>query len=271
MESVLLGIILSAGIGLAGWWLGALSASGVAGAVVVGGTTFGCGGWYWGALVVFFFVTSSSLSMFGRRRKADLDPEFAKGGRRDLFQVLANGGWCIPLAVAFYVEPRPWHFTAFVGVLAAATADTWATELGVLSPLPPRLITTGRRVPAGTSGAISLAGTGAAAAGGALIGMAGGAFWQLAGTTPIFSLALFALMGILAGLAGALVDSLLGATVQGIFYCPTCGVETECARHQCGATTEHRRGFPWVGNDLVNLAGTLAGGLIAATLPLLWT
>ena len=56
--------------------------------------------------------------------------------------------------------------------MAAVNADTWATELGVLSRTPPRLITSGKVVERGTSGGVSLAGTLAALGGAAVIGLA---------------------------------------------------------------------------------------------------
>src|SRR5438093_5230732 len=45
------------------------------------------------------------------------------------------------------------------GALAAAAADTWATEIGAFSPFAPRLITSGRQVPRGTSGGITVLGS----------------------------------------------------------------------------------------------------------------
>ncbi len=57
--------------------------------------------------------------------------------------------------------------------MAAVTADTWATELGVLAAQPPRLITTGRRVAPGASGGVTPAGTLAALAGAGFIGVVG--------------------------------------------------------------------------------------------------
>ena len=72
----------------------------------------------------------------------------------------------------------------------------------------------------------------------------------------------------LAGLAGSLVDSVLGATVQGIYWCAACQKETERRIHTCGAATEPLRGWGWLNNDLVNLVSSVAGGLLAAGLGL---
>jgi len=56
-------------------------------------------------------------------------------------------------------------------------------------------------------------------------------------------------------LLGALFDSLLGATVQAIYYCPACQKETERnPMHSCGTQTTQIRGWKWLDNDLVNFA-----------------
>ena len=68
---------------------------------------------------------------------------------------------------------------------------------------------------------------------------------------------------ILGGLAGSLFDSLLGATVQAIYYCPTCEKETEKTLHTCGTNTQQTRGWRWLSNDMVNFISSLVGALVA--------
>jgi uncharacterized membrane protein len=133
-------------------------------------------------------------------------------------------------------------------------ADTWATELGVLSKNLPRLITNGKAVERGTSGAVSLPGSLAALGGAALIGLTAGLFSLKAEPLRLAGAA------ILGGLAGSFFDSLLGATVQAIYYCPACQKETERhPRHLCGTETSLRRGWRWLNNDVVNFACSLVG------------
>jgi len=112
--------------------------------------TFGFGGWAWGITLITFFVTSSALSHFRRAQKQRLAGEkFEKTGRRDLAQTLANGGIGAVLALAYGLSGQPLVLlVVFGGVMATVTADTWATEIGVLSPQPPRLLTTWRCVAA---------------------------------------------------------------------------------------------------------------------------
>jgi uncharacterized membrane protein len=117
------------------------------------------------------------------------------------------------------------------------------------------LISTGKRVEPGTSGAVTPEGT-LAALGGA--GVIGSAAWLLYGTGTLVVLAL------VGGLVGALFDSLLGATVQAIYHCPTCGKETERhPTHICGSETLILRGWPWLNNDGVNFVSSIIGGVVA--------
>jgi len=263
------GLALSLVIGVAGYRRGALSGSGVVGALIVGTLMFGLGGWEWGTLLVAFFVSSSALSFYRAHDKHKLAEKFAKGHQRDMGQALANGGVAALLALLSQLLPTPplvgegkggvlW-FVACAGAMAAVNADTWATELGVLSPHLPRLITTGRQVEVGASGGVTWLGTGASLGGALVIGLLGGLVlhqgWALAG-----ALLLATTVG---GLIGSLFDSLLGASVQAIYWCDACQKETERRIHRCGTQTRLLRGWRWLGNDAVNFFASIAGALVA--------
>jgi len=164
------GLVLSAAIGLLAYRRGSLSRSGVLGAVLTGTLHFGFGGLTWGLTLIAFFISSTLLGKFRAHEKESIARQYAKGGQRDFGQTLANGGAGAALAVAFALHPTTWLFAAFVGATATVNADTWATELGPLSRCSPRLLTTGRVVPPGTSGGVTMLGTAAALAGAMLIG-----------------------------------------------------------------------------------------------------
>ncbi len=258
-----LGFVLSIVIGGIAFARRSLSESGWLGAILVGTLTFGFGGWPWGLTLIVFFVSSSILSHYKEsikeRRAAE---KFAKGGRRDFFQTIANGGLGALCAVAYALGNQPPALlAAFVGLMATVTADTWATELGVLSPHQPRLITTRQPVPPGTSGGVTLMGTTAAAAGGLLIGITMFLFsWLALPGAPLPWWMIVA--GILGGLGGALFDSLLGATVQAIYVYPD-GRETERRIARDGTPNRFLRGWRWMDNDLVNLISSVGGAVIA--------
>jgi len=273
LTSLLLGLALSVAIAALAYWRGSLSPSGAVGALIVGTLIFGLGGWVWGVVLAVFFISSSALSHFKEREKATVAEKFEKGHRRDIGQVLANGGLGALIAtlsalVPESAVPRDLWFWLFIGVMATVTADTWATELGTLSKSAPRLVTSGRVVEVGTSGGVSGLGTGVSLVGGLLIGLTAGLLGAVAGLLPWGAAPVVALLGALSGGGGSLLDSLMGATVQQIFYCDTCGKETERKRHRCGTITRPLRGWGFMNNDLVNLLSSLGGGLVAVVLGL---
>jgi uncharacterized protein (TIGR00297 family) len=175
-------------------------------ALAVGLATIYGFGWRGLVLLLAFFVSGSLLT--------------EGGGQRNERQVLANGGVAALAALAG-------SWAAFAGALAAATADTWASEIGRRSPTLPRLITSGTPVPAGTDGGITLLGT--------VGGVAGAAF--IAGLAFVLEPRSLVAVAV-AGVFGMFLDSLLGATLQGAFR--------------------------WLDNDAVNLAATLGGAAVAA-------
>ncbi len=261
------GFLLSLAISAVAYQGRSLSRSGVLGAILVGTITFGLGGWRWGLLLIAFFVLASLLSHHRRGQKQALAEKFAKGHRRDLGQVLANGGLGALLATLHFLRPNDLIFSAFLGSMAAVSADTWATELGVLSPSPPRLITTGKVVPTGTSGGVTLWGIMASIAGALTMG---GVAWLLLALGSAATSVSILLLASSSGLLGSLFDSLLGATLQGIYLCPRCRVETERVVHRCGYQTTHIRGWRWFNNDLVNFANALLGAIVGSLLHLLF-
>jgi uncharacterized protein (TIGR00297 family) len=259
--------LLSSGIGILAYRRRSLSKSGVGGAIFTGTTITGLGGWNWGLTLVFFFVSSSLLSHFRARDKARTAADkFSKGGERDIAQVAANGGIATLAALLYGLSKAPAILRSaleagYVGALATATADTWATELGVLSSQPPRLLTSGKVTAPGTSGGITPLGTAAAAAGALALGLISWLPRPTQRTLPLIAL--------VSGLAGSFFDSLLGATVQATYYCPMCTSETERRIHNCGTPTQHIRGLSRLDNDGVNFLATLWGALVAASLHLL--
>ncbi len=260
IENIVIALLISLAIVALALWRGSLSRSGAMGALVVGTLTFGLGGWVWGVLLGVFFVSSSVLSHFKEAEKREAAEKFDKGHTRDMGQALANGGLGAALAVFSVVNPGGVWFPFFIGVMATVTADTWATELGTLSKRPPRLISTGKVVAVGTSGGISALGTIVSVVGGLVIGGAAGILDVQLPLLPAL------LLGGIGGLAGSLFDSLLGATVQQIYYCDVCQKDTERKIHKCGHATRPWRGWSWLNNDLVNLLASVAGGLVAVGL-----
>ncbi|MBI3538105.1 MAG: DUF92 domain-containing protein [Chloroflexi bacterium] len=269
-STLLLGLFFSAIIAALGYQRGSLSASGAVGAWIVGGIIFASGGIGWAILLVAFFISSSALSHYRARAKEPLAEKFQKGHRRDFAQVIANGGWGALIALAYSFNSHPLFFAAYLGALATVNADTWATELGVLSQSPPRMIMNGKIVATGTSGAITLLGTFVALCGAGFIAMIGFVFlfisfdFQLFFFTPRLALGAGQLSVVtLAGFLGALFDSFLGATVQAIYFCDYDQTETETRVHRCGRAARLVRGARWLDNDAVNFSASVFGSALA--------
>ena len=265
LQQILLGILAAAVISVLAWRAGALAANGAWAAGVIGSFIFGFGGVPWAALLLTFFISSSALSKLFASRKKLLAEKFAKGSRRDWGQVLANSGVGAFLAVVHPLQPDElWPWLAFGGAMAAVNADTWATELGVLSPNQPRLITTGQPVERGASGGVSLTGSAATLAGALLIALIGKLF------TPEQNWLVAVGLVTLAGFAGAFFDSLLGATVQAIYYDPVREKETERrVFKEDGQPARPVRGWEWMNNDVVNFLSSIFGALVAIGIYLL--
>ena len=215
-------------------------------------------GWRWGVLLMISFVASAMLSRFRAEVKRDRTAGILqKEGSRDAIQVVANGGIfaaCALLAQISGFGANLLLSAAALGALAAATADTWATEIGTLSGHEPRSILSRKRVPRGTSGGVTLAGFVATVAGAAFIGL----------VAALLGFRTSMLAVIAGGIAGALTDSVLGATAQGRRWCATCELHTEQLVHICGQKTAIASGREWLDNDLVNLLCTVVGAAVAA-------
>jgi uncharacterized protein (TIGR00297 family) len=255
-------VVFTIGMGLASllaflsYRLKFLDASGSVATLILGTLVFGVGGWAFTFPILTFFILSSLLSKAGKKRKKRLDSIFEKTGCRDLWQVLANGGIAGLVLLFWYFFPDPLLYLFYLGSLAAVTADTWGTELGVLAKKQPVSILNFQSVPLGTSGGISFIGTAGALLGSVvLVGV--GALSSPYRLTPLMTARVFVLLT-LAGFIAALFDSFLGATVQAQYQCTVCHKMTEKKNH-CQVPSRLLRGYAWMNNDVVNILCAIAG------------
>lgn len=228
--SDLVAVLLVPGVFAAlAYGLGMVSRGGALGGFVVAAVIYASLGPSGFAVLALFVVGGSALTCFGYRSKERSGTAEARGGRRGAKNALANCGVAIICALLAALTPYPLAFAAaFVASLGAAFADTAGSEVGQLSRRAPRLMTTMRKVPPGTDGAVSVPGT--------LAGLAA------VGLTAFLGLALglvdgpgAALLVALAAFVGTVADSLIGALA------------------------------PRIGNELTNVVCTLAAaGLVLA-------
>ena len=171
---------------------------------MVGTVIYACLGPQGFAVLALFVVGGSAFTRLGYRSKEQRGIAQSRRGRRGARNALANCGVALLCALLAALTGSETFAFAFVASLGAAFADTAESEVGPLARRTPRLITTLRKVPPGTDGAVSLPGT--------LAGLVA------SGITAFFGLWLGLLGGpgtvlIVAGAAflGTVVDSFVGA------------------------------------------------------------
>lgn len=250
------GILFSLMVSIVSYKIRFLDAGGAAGAFLLGLIIFGFGGWLFTIPILVFYITSSLLSATGKKRKKKYEASFEKTGLRDAMQVVANGGIPGLLVLIWYFFSLPVLYNLYLAALAVATADTWATEIGLLAGRRPRLITSLERVGHGRSGAVSQAGFTAAIAGSAVIALSG----RFCNPEITNGLVMTAVV-IVSGFLGNIIDSFLGASFQAQFRCSECGRLTEKRIH-CKRRSDHESGYLFMNNDFVNILSIFSGCVI---------
>jgi uncharacterized protein (TIGR00297 family) len=230
-----------------------LSASGSVAVFILASIIYGLGGLQWTVPILTFFILSSLLSNAGKKRKSKFEHIFEKTSTRDLGQVAANGGIAGMLMLAQYISPENNFYPAYLGTIAAVTADTWGTEIGIWVGGKTILLSLFKVVEPGTNGGISLAG---------FIGSTIGAFVISISAFPWVMTNKTVFIAAFAGIAGSLLDSILGGTMQSVYRCSICGKNTERRLH-CNSATTFVKGIRWITNDAVNWSCAFTGAIIA--------
>ena len=256
-----LSVVTVAVVGLTSVLTRTLDRYGFVAGVGVGLTIVLFGGWRWFVVLLAFFVSAGFFTRYKFELKRQMGVGEGREGARSWQNVAANGAVASVFAVAYGLT----YFTPFalgyLGAVGASAADTLATEVGLLNPYEPRLITNlSRQVSAGTSGAVSPYGEIASLVGAGLISSIA---WLL--DLPSLNSVTGFLVVLIAGFMGSTFDSLLGATVQALYRCPVCDALTEKRVH-CNTRTQHFSGNRFLDNNAVNLLATAFGGLSASIL-----
>lgn len=232
-----------------------LDSGGAVAATLLGPALVAAGGWWLGAILIAFFLSAALL------------PEHGDGApRRSWRQVLANGEPALLFATVYQLTGREALLIGAAATIAATTADTWATEIGRAIGGVPWSVRSRERVPAGTSGAVSGAGTLATIAGAIFIALTA---WLLRSISPVEghpTVSAAIAIGV-AGALGSVIDSILGATLQARFACALCGHRSESpAPHLPGHRMSPASGVSWLTNSAVNLAAAMTAGIVATML-----
>jgi uncharacterized protein (TIGR00297 family) len=254
----IIGILIIIILGVIGYKTKSLDLSGILFSAIIGTLVLIGGGLHWLAVIIVFFIISALFTKFRYDYKKSLGTAQEKGGARSWQNTVANGGIASFFAIMELTFGGSIFAIAFLGAVSSTAADTLATELGLLSKTQPRLITDPRkRVPAGTSGGVTLLGFFAAFLAALLIGSTALVF----GVTDALSSRII-IATIIGGVIGSTADSVIGSTVQRLFRCEVCGKNSEELFH-CDKPTRKVRGVSFIENNAVNLISTGIGALSA--------
>jgi len=169
--------------------------------IIMGLVIIVAAGFNWLILIFIFLILSLFATKYKKEYKKSMN---LYEGRRNARNVISNG--IIPFIMASFSYYNGF-FGGFIGSVATATADTLASEIGVLET--PRLITDlSRKVKPGTDGGVSLLGSAAGIMGAGIIGLS--AYFLQICSNPLISLKI----AIIAGTIGCFMDSLLGALFE---------------------------------------------------------
>lgn len=213
-------VILAVIIGLVTYIKGALDLWGSIFMIIMGIIIIFTAGINWLLLILIFLFLGLISTKYQHKYKKEIG---VYEGTRTVKNVISNG--IVPFVMAAFG-----NYAGFIGSIAVATADTMASEIGVVDKQP-RLITNFKKVAPGTDGGISPIGTAAGIIGAGIIGV----FAYILGISadPFNALKI----AVIAGTFGCFVDSILGAVFESKNY----------------ITNEH-----------VNLLATIAGAVLGS-------
>lgn len=252
----LIGLSLSLAVLLPAYYMGGLTGSALWIAALLGSLLYTWGGALAFEALVLFFVLGSLATKLGGRKKHSAYALHKHRGPRTVVQVAANGLPALIFALLYRFSDAGIWLVAVLVSFAAATADTFSSEIGMLSPKKPVSLLGLRPVERGISGGVTLLGLGGAAIGSCLVALlAIGSFgWK--GWLTVF----------LFGMVGSLLDSLLGTLLQAKYHLPSGGL-TERPLLE-GVPLRLASGIAWVTNDVVNFASAFFCGVLCISMVL---
>ena len=257
MTALITGLFTIIILGLISFRLKLVDLSGLISGLIISFLLLFFGGWRWLLILLFFHFLSSGFTKYGYEYKNNVSGAQVKGGARSWKNVIANSLIAVLMSLFEWSSTADIFIAGFIGTISTSTADTLATEIGLLSSKKPRLITNlNEEVDAGTSGGVTILGVIASITGSISIAIV--SYILGLGTLSLLKTLLISL---LSGTMGSFADSLLGARLQRIFKCEKCGKTTELLNH-CGSKTTHLRGYQWIDNNIVNILATLVGAII---------
>ena len=267
ISELLLGFGLSLVIAAVAYRKNSLSLSGLIAATMIGTAMFWTGAFQGNYIIwislISFFITSSVLTKYKAGEKQRFAKIHEKGGRRDYMQVLANG--LLPLIFAVLTAWTGSFFTLVAGVttIATSTADTWASEIGILSKGKTISILTWKPIAQGESGGVSVLGILASILGAGFIGLLFAVVAYVNQELLLWQSVVCLVIIAGGGLLGSIIDSFLGVTIQAKYQGLITGIITEKQKLESEAT-RLISGWRIVNNDMVNFLSSLSASILIA-------
>lgn len=219
LELTLGGILVTLALSLVSVLVHVLTPNAAIAAAVFGILIVLLGGAPYLAMLILFVVGGSLATRYGWEEKAERKLAEGRKGERGVANVVSHIlvplGLVVLLPLTDLGSLQGFVPFVYVSALACGTADTMASEFGVLSGKAVNILG-GGSVAAGTNGGISLAGELFAVVGSLLTVAAGAGIFFLFGGLAVLlpSVLLWFTGGTALGFVGCQVDSLLGATLE---------------------------------------------------------
>lgn len=259
----ILGALLSSIISLYAYNKKSLSKSGVFAAIILGGSLYFLGGLYFFIMMISFFISSSILSKYKKKFKQKIEYMNQKTDKRDYTQVIANSLPALIYAILYFYTNMNIFILGFATTFSATNSDTWASEIGVLSKKKPLSILKFKKLETGMSGGVTLLGTIASFAGSLFLSIIFiiGYFIRFNSKTNLQEVLVLFFLTLLGGFLGSIIDSILGDSIQGIYYNEKKKILTE-KKHDDNKKNKLIKGYNFIDNNLVNLLSVSFSSII---------
>ena len=250
-------------LGFIAFKIRAISISGYGALIAICTTFIFLGQGLWLFTLFFMFLSSSLLTRFKKEKKKEFEDVVEKTGPRDFYQAFANLGIAAACILLYYFFNDQLFLVALLSSVAAANADSWASEIGGLSKDQPILVTNFKPIEKGVSGGVTLLGTLGGIAGSGFIILSFQFISKLFGSFTFTKSQLCS--AFMAGIFGFIFDSYLGATLQALYRNNVANRLTE----QSIPSNKLIKGWRIINNDAVNFLTTLTSAIVGVLLYLL--
>jgi uncharacterized protein (TIGR00297 family) len=211
---LIIAIVLNALIAAATYFAKQISRSGAIGGFVVGALIYFFTDWRGYIVLVSFFVLGTIVTKVKYRDKAAKGIAQEDQGRRGAKHAVANCSASLILGAAAFIlsvlkneHAAMLLMAGFAGGFATALSDTCSSEIGQAFGKTTILLTSLKRVPPGTEGAVSLEGTFAGIVGSLILAAIAAAAGVIHGWLGIVAV-------VIAAFVGNTLESIIGSTIE---------------------------------------------------------